>query len=141
MSQMIFVNLPVRDLETSKAFYTGLGYTINPQFTNEQAACVVISDTIYVMLLTHGFFQTFLPEDRAIADGRKVTQVLNCLSFDTRNALDVMMDKARHGGGTITRKAEEQFEGMMWGGAFADPDGHIWETVWMDPKMAEGQPI
>lgn len=138
MTQMVFINLPVNDLEASKAFYTGLGYSINPQFTNDDAACVVISDAIYVMLLTKPFFQTFLPENRAIADGHNVTQVLNCLSFETHEALDKMMADAAKGG-TITRPAVEQFEGMMYGGAFADPDGHIWETMWMDPAMANGQ--
>ena len=139
MPQMIFVNLPVKNLDASKAFYEALGYSINAQFTNEDAACVVISETIYVMLLVHPFFLTFLPEGRAIADAGKVTQVLNCLSFDDRASLDAMMAAAKAAGGTITREAVEQFEGMMYGGAFADLDGHIWETMWMDPAMAGGQ--
>lgn len=128
MAQLIFINLPVQDLERSKAFYTALGFQINPQFTNEDAACVVISDTIYVMLLTHSFFQRFTHKE--IADASRSTEVLNCLSAESRAGVDTLMQKAGEGGGRVARPVKD--EGFMYGGAFEDPDGHIWEVMWMD---------
>lgn len=133
MSQLIFINLPVQDLERSKAFYTALGFSINPQFSDENAACVVISDTIFVMLLTHSFFKRFTSRD--IADARKTTEVLNCLSAESREKVDLMLQNAEQGGGQITRAAKD--EHFMYGAAFEDPDGHIWEVMWMDMTQQE----
>jgi len=128
MAQLVFINLPVQDLERSKAFYTALGFQLNPQFSNEKAACIVISDTIYVMLLTHPFFQTFT--HKTIADATQTTEVLNCLSAENKEALDALMQQAVTAGGREFRPIKD--EGFMYGGAFEDPDGHIWELVWMD---------
>ena len=128
MSTKIFVNLPVRDLEASKAFYTALGYTINEQFTNEQAASIVISEEIYVMLLTHPFFQGFTGKE--IANASNTTEVINCLSADTREAVDDLVRKARNAGGAVPRQPQDY--GFMYAHGFEDPDGHIWEVTYMD---------
>ena len=128
MSTKIFVNLPVRDLEASKAFYTALGYTVNEQFSNEHAASIVISEEIYVMLLTHPFFKGFTQKD--IADATKATEVINCLSADSREGVDELVRKARNAGGAIPREPQDM--GFMYGHGFEDPDGHIWEVMYMD---------
>lgn len=134
MSQMIFVNLPVADLDRSKAFFEALGFTINPQFSDETAACVVISDTIFAMLLTHPKFSQFT--SKAIADSRATTEVLIALSRDSREAVDAIMDAATANGGREARPAEDM--GFMYHRAFEDPDSHIWEVMWMD--MAQFPP-
>lgn len=129
MSKMIFVNLPVTGLKRSMAFYEAVGFTNNPQFTNEQAAAMVWSDTIHVMLLTHEFWKTFT--DRAIPNAHQSAQVFLCLSQDSREAVDAIVAKAGAAGG----KAEPtptQDHGFMYGSSFEDPDGHIWENVWMN---------
>jgi predicted lactoylglutathione lyase len=131
--QMIFVNLPVADLPRSKAFFERLGYGFNPKFTNDQAACMVISETIYAMLLTRDFFRQFTP--LPIADAKATTQVLTCLSAPSRDAVNALLDKALAAGGTEPRPAQDH--GFMFGRSFADPDGHIWEIMWMDPVQAE----
>ncbi|MEV8564622.1 VOC family protein [Streptomyces sp. NPDC051322] len=134
MPQLIFVNLPVKDLEVSKAFFTKLGYTINPQFTDENAACVVISDTIYAMLITEPFFKQFTKKD--IADATATTEVLVCLTADSREAVDQLVDTALASGGSPANDTQEQ--GPMYGRSFQDPDGHIWEVMWMDPAAVQG---
>jgi len=131
----IFVNLPVKDLKRSVAFFTKLGYSFNPQFTNEQGACMVVSDTIYVMLLVEPFFQTFT--GKAIADAKKTTEVLVCLSCDSRAAVDDMVRKAKAAGGTVPRQPQDH--GFMYGHGFEDLDGHIWEVVYMDPNAVPPQ--
>ena len=131
--KMIFVNLPVSDLPTSKAFYEAIGFTNNPQFTNENAAAMVWSDAIYVMLLTHDFWKTFT--DRAIPNAHQSAQMFLCLSHDSREAVDAIVAKAGAAGG----KAEPtptQDHGFMYGSSFEDPDGHIWEIMWMDVAAA-----
>jgi len=136
MTKMIFVNLPVSDLPKSKAFYEAVGFTNNPQFTNENAAAMVWSDAIYVMLLTHDFWKTFT--DRAIPNAHESAQVFLCLSHDSREAVDAIVAKAGAAGG----KAEPtptMDHGFMYGSSFEDPDGHIWENNWMDPKVAAGE--
>lgn len=136
MSKMIFVNLPVTDLARSKAFYEAVGFSNNSQFTNENAAAMVWSDAIYVMLLTHDFWKTFT--DRAIPNAHESAQVFLCLSHDSREAVDAIVAKAGAAGG----KAEPtptQDHGFMYGSSFEDPDGHIWENNWMDPKVAAGE--
>ena len=127
MAQQIFVNLPVKDLERSKAFFGKLGYSFNPQFTNEQGACMVISETIYAMLLTEPFFQTFTK--KPVADATKSTEVLVCLSCESRAQVDELVAKARAAGGKVPRQAQDH--GFMYSHGYEDPDGHTWELVHM----------
>jgi predicted lactoylglutathione lyase len=133
VTRMIFVNLPVADLPKAVAFYEAIGARVEPKFTNEQAACMVVSDTIFVMLLTHPFFQGFTT--KRIADARETCEVLIALSCDRRDAVDEMTDAALGAGGREAREPQDM--GMMYSRAFEDPDGHIWEPMWMDPKAAE----
>jgi hypothetical protein len=136
MSTKIFINLPVKNLNASKAFYEALGYSINPQFTNEDAACVVISEDIYVMILTHPFFQGFTKKE--IADATKTCQVLNCLSSESREAVDEIVRKAEAAGGRTY--AAPQDHGWMYQHGFEDLDGHIWEVAYMDITAAPATP-
>jgi len=126
MERMIFVNLPVADVTTSRAFYTGLGFTVNEQFSDDQVACIVISDTIVVMLLEHARFKDFITNE--IADARTHTQVLNALSTSSREEVDDLVARAVAGGGTARLPIEED---GMYGHSFADPDGHVWELIHM----------
>ncbi|MDX2605575.1 VOC family protein [Streptomyces caniscabiei] len=132
--QMIFVNLPVNDLDASKKFFTELGYALNPQFSDENAASVVISDTIVAMLLTKPFYATFTKKE--IADATKTSQVLLCLSAESRAKVDELVEKAVAAGGTASEKVQDM--DFMYGRAFDDLDGHTWEVVWMDPSAIEG---
>ena len=133
MSRMIFVNLPISDLEKSKAFYTALGFTINPQFSDDTAACVVISDTIFLMILTHPKFDGFLTKPRA--DTSKTTSALIALSCDSRAAVDTMTDAALKSGGSEPKPASEH--GFMYTRTFMDPDGNVFEPLWMDPSFVQ----
>ena len=135
MARKIFVNLPIRDMARSRAFFEGLGFAFNPQFSNEQGACMVISEDGYVMLLVHPFFQTFTP--RRIADARETTEVLVCLSCKSRAEVDDLVRKAVAAGGRIARPPQDH--GFMYSQAFEDLDGHIWELVWMDPAATSPQ--
>ncbi|MCJ8143972.1 lactoylglutathione lyase [Ancylobacter sp. A5.8] len=137
MPKMIFVNLPVADLPRSIAFYEAIGTVNNPQFTDDTAACMVLSETIYVMLLTHPKFAQFTP--KPIADAHAGSQVLLALSQESRDAVDEMMAKAGEAGGTVDI-APVQEHGFMYGRSFGDLDGHIWEIFWMDPAAAGGEP-
>jgi predicted lactoylglutathione lyase len=132
VSKLIFINLPVADLDRSIAFYEAIGATKNPIFSDETAACMVISETIHVMILTHGKFSQFTP--RPIADARSASEVLLCLSADSRAAVDDITEKALGAGGSEVRPAEDH--GFMYGRSFEDPDGHIWEPMWMDMAAA-----
>ena len=134
MSRMIFVNLPVSDLAASRRFLEALGATNEPKFTDETAACMKISDTIYVMLLTHAKFASFTP--RPISDAQSSTEVLLCLSEDSRENVDTTVERAVSAGGTAD-PAPKQDYGVMYGRSVADPDSHIWEIMWMDPAAAE----
>ena len=137
MAKMIFVNLPVTDLERSMAFYEAVGFTNNPQFTNDKAAAMMWSDEIVVMLLTHEFWKTFT--DRAIPNAHESAQVFLCLSHDSREAVDAIVAKAGAAGG----KAEPtptQDHGFMYGSSFEDPDGHIWENVYMNMAAVPEHP-
>jgi predicted lactoylglutathione lyase len=134
MSKLIFVNLPVADLPKSIAFYQALGAVKNEQFTDDTAACMVFSETIHVMLLTHDKFRQFTP--KAIADAKKTTEVLICLSSDSRQDVDVTVDKAAAAGGKIDPGPKQDY-GFMYGRSFEDPDGHIWEVMWMDLAAAQ----
>lgn len=129
--RMIFVNLPVTDLKASMAFYEAIGATNNPQFTDETAAAMTFGDTINVMLLTHGKWRQFT--DRTIPDAHLSAQVMLAISCENRDSVDAMNEAAgAHGGTADIRPAEDH--GWMYGRAFADPDGHIWEPLWMDPE-------
>ena len=134
MSRMIFVNLPVADLGRSRAFLEALGATNEPKFTDETAACMQLSDSIFVMLLTHDKFRQFTP--RPIADAKAGSEVLLCLSADSRESVDTAVSRAEAAGGKAD-PAPKQDYGVMYGRSVADPDGHIWEIMWMDPAAAE----
>src|SRR3954470_2187832 len=128
MPQLIFVNLPVADLAAARAFYEAIGAANNPAFTDETAACMVFSDVIHVMLLTHEKFAQFTP--KRIADAKETSEVLICISADSREEGDDITDKAPAPGGGEPR--EKQDYGFMYGRSFEDLDGHIWEPMWMD---------
>lgn len=135
MSRKIFVNLPIKNMERSQAFFTSLGFSFNPQFTNEQGACMVISEDIYTMLLVESFFQTFTK--KPIADATQSTEVLVCLSCDSRAEVDEMVRKAVAAGGTSPNPPQDH--GFMYAHGFTDLDGHIWELVYMEPNAAPSQ--
>ena len=135
MDRMIFVNLPASDLTAARRFYSGLGFEINPTFSDEHCACVVISPTIFVMLLDHTRFADFVTTP--IADARQTTQVLNCLSAATREEVDVFVANAVASGGAEYTSPGMVTEGdapdgaTMYGRAVTDPDGHVWEILYM----------
>ena len=131
---MIFVNLPVADLGKARAFLEALGAVNEPRFTDETAACMTISDSIHVMLLTHDKFRQFTP--RPIAHAKAGSEVLLCLSADSRESVDTAVSRAEAAGGTAD-PAPKQDYGVMYGRSVADPDAHIWEIMWMDPAAAE----
>lgn len=130
MGQKIYINLPVADLEVSKGFYSQLGYHFNPLYTNEVAACMVVSDDIHVMLLTKPFFATFTQKE--IANTQTSAQVLICLGKESREAVDLMVDKAIEIGAKPERPTNDHH--FMYERSFNDPDGHIWEIMWMDEE-------
>ena len=133
MATKIFVNLPVKDLERSKGFFGKLGYSFNPQFTDHTAACMVVSDDIFVMLLTEPKFKEFTP--KPICDATRSTEVLTCLSCESRDAVSDLVGKATAAGGTTYAQPKDY--GFMYQHGFQDPDGHIWELIWMDPKAIQ----
>ncbi|MET9605442.1 VOC family protein [Streptomyces sp. NPDC006512] len=131
---MIFVNLPVKDLDASKAFWGKLGYSFNAQFSDENCASMVISDTIVAMLLTEARYKDFTHKE--IADATRTSEVLLCLSSPSRTAVDELVDGAVAAGATEPRPAQDH--GFMYGRAFDDLDGHTWEIMWMDPAAVQG---
>jgi predicted lactoylglutathione lyase len=136
--KMIFVNLPVTDLPRSMTFYESVGFTNNPMFTNEQAAAMMWSDQIVVMLLKHDFWKTFT--SKAIPNAHESAQVLLCLSQCSRDDVEAMVSKAVAAGGKADPTPKQDL-GFMYGRSFEDPDGHIWENAWMNPEaMNAGQP-
>jgi predicted lactoylglutathione lyase len=136
-NKMIFVNLPVRDLPCSMTFFKALGFSFNPQFTDATAACMVIDDPhIFAMLLTHEKFAGFTPKGTSICDAKQSTEVLVCLSCESRAEVDALVRKAVAAGGTIFK--DPQDHGFMYGHGFQDLDGHVWELMWMDPKAVQG---
>jgi len=135
MPKMIFVNLPVTDLKRATAFYEAVGAVRNPQFSDDTASCMVFSETIFAMLLTHDKFRQFTP--RKIADAKTSTEVLICISADSRDAVDDIVGKAKAAGGSADPSPKQDF-GLMYGRSFEDPDGHIWEVMWMDVAAAAG---
>ena len=136
MSRRLFVNLPVKNMEKSQAFFKSLGFSFNPQFTNAQAACMVIGENIYAMLLVKDFFAGFT--DKPIADATKTSEVLVCLSCESRAEVDDLVARALAAGGTSPRAPQDH--GFMYGHGFQDPDGHIWELMFMDMTAAPATP-
>lgn len=137
MPKMIFVNLPVRDLARSVAFYEAVGGVKNPQFSDDTAACMVLSETIFVMLLTHDKYGQFTK--RPIADAKATSQVLLCISAENRAEVDSLVAKAASAGGIGDPNATQDY-GFMYGRSYEDPDGHVWEVMWMDPAaVASGE--
>lgn len=134
MAKMIFVNLPVKDVAKSTAFYEAIGFTRDPRFSNEMASAMQWSDEITLMILGHDFYSTFIPH-KTIADSSKVNEVLLCLSFDSREAVDAITEKAGTSGGKADVR-EPQDMGFMYGRSFEDPDGHIFEPMFMDMEAA-----
>ena len=130
MAKQIYVNLPVKDLKRSMAFFTALGFGFEPKFTNDSAACLIVAENIFVMLLVESFFKTFTKKE--LCDAKKSTEVLVCLSCDSRAHVNDLVAKATASGGTIPR--EPQDHGFMYGHAFEDLDGHIWELIYMEPS-------
>ena len=130
MTTKIFVNLPVKDLKRSMEFFTKLGYKFNPQFTDETAACMIVSDDIYVMLLTHPKFKEFTP--KAICDATKSTEVLVCLSCESRDSVNDMVRNAVAAGGTTYAQSKDY--GFMYQHGFQDLDNHMWELIYMEPN-------
>lgn len=131
---MIFVNLPVADVPRSRSFYEGIGFSINPNFSDENANCVVVSDTIYLMTLRTDYFAGFAP--RPVADPQVMTAALVALSRDSREAVDAFVDAALAHGGSVPKPATDH--GFMYQRTVADPDGNILEPFWMDPAAASG---
>lgn len=128
MSRSIFINLPIKDLQRSIDFFNALGFTYNPQFSDDTGACFVISDVIHLMILTEEKFRTFSPHP--ISDARGVTEVLNALSCSSREEVDDLVSKAVAAGGNTYAEARDH--GFMYGHGFQDPDGHVWEVFYMD---------
>jgi predicted lactoylglutathione lyase len=135
MSRMIFVNLPVEDLDRSIRFYEAIGATKEPKFSNDAAAMMRFSETIAVMLLTHPFYSSFTA--KPIADARQTSQVLLCLSAESPAAVDAMVEAALGAGGKADLGLKQDQNAMMYGRDFEDPDGHSWEVMWMDAAAAE----
>lgn len=134
MTRMIFVNLPVSNLQRSRSFLEALGAVNEPRFTDETAACMTFSESIHVMILTHDKFRQFTP--RQIVDPKAASEVLICLSADSRESVDAAVERAEANGGTADPSPKQDY-GVMYGRSVADPDGHIFEIMWMDPAAAE----
>lgn len=128
MATKIFVNLPVADLHRSTEFFTRLGYSFDPRFSDENAACLIISDDIYAMLLTRSFFQSFI--NKEIADTGTSNEAILALTVDSRQRVDDLVDRAMAAGGTAGGEATD--EAGMYGRTFQDPDGHLWEVFHME---------
>jgi len=133
MKTQIFVNLHVKDLKKSMDFYSKIGFTNNPQFTDETAAAMMLSEEIFVMLLTHAKFKEFTPKE--ISDAAKTTEVMNALSLESKEKVNTMTDQAIEAGGREQRPLQDY--GFMYGRSFSDPDGHIWEPFWMNPDHVQ----
>lgn len=131
MPTQIFVNLPVKNLDRSVEFFTRLGYSFNPQFTDENATCMIVAENIFVMLLVEPYFKTFIEKD--ICDATRQTEVIVCLSAESREWADDLVSKAAAAGGKATASKDY---GFMYQTGFQDPDGHLWELAYMDPNAA-----
>ena len=135
MSTKMFVNLAVKDLDRSVKFFTALGFKFNPQFTDKNATCMIVSEENFVMLLVEDYFKTFTP--KPVVDARKSTEVLICLSADSRKDIDEMVSKAVAGGATTPRPAQDH--GFMYQHGFEDLDGHLWELAFMNLEAHAAQ--
>lgn len=135
MATKIFVNLPVKDLKRSMDFFSSLGFTFNMQFTDEQAACMIIGENIFAMLLVEARFRDFTK--KPVADATKSTEVLLALDAESREAVDEMVRRAVAAGGSVY--ADPMDHGWMYGHSFADPDGHQWEVMYMDEEALAQQ--
>ncbi|QEH41924.1 VOC family protein [Chitinophaga sp. XS-30] len=135
MATRVFINLPVKDLDKSVSFFTALGYRFNPQFTDENATCMIISDNIFVMLLTETYFKTFTKKQ--VADAKTTTEVLISLDTTSREEVQKMVANAKESGATVY--AEPQDHGWMYQHSFADLDGHQWELVYIDENQLPNQ--
>ena len=135
MSKMIFINLPVADLDRSKKFYEAIGARNEPKFSNDAAAMMVLSDAIHVMLLKHDFYSTFT--SKPIADAHRSSQVLLAISADSAADVDALVETAGSAGGVKDPGPRQDMGGMMYERSFEDPDGHHWEVMWMDANAAE----
>ena len=133
MAKQIFVNLPVKDLNKTVEFFTKLGFRFNPQFTDDNATCMIVSDNIFVMLLVEKFFKTFTKKE--ICDAKKSTEVLIALSVESRKKVDEMINIALEAGGIEPRKPQDH--GWMYGRSFEDINGHQWEIIYMDESAAK----
>ena len=133
----IFVNLPVKDLDRSKNFFMELGFSFNPQFTDQNAACMVMGEGIYSMLVTEEFFKRFTRKE--IADAHNTTECANCISAESREQVDALTAKALSLGATENIVPDMQQGEYMYGRSWNDLDGHIWEIMWMDPKIIQKQ--
>ncbi|MGF0522996.1 VOC family protein [Agrobacterium pusense] len=125
--RMIFVNLPVKNIETSRAFFTTLGFTFNPEYSDDRTLCMIVEENIFVMLLQEERFRDFINGD--IADAKRSTEVLTCLSAGSREEIDRMIEAALASGGSRWKPVQDH--GFMYAGSFQDPDGHVWELVHM----------
>lgn len=127
MHKQIFVNLPIADMAKSQAFFKALGYSFNPDFSNDKGASLVLGENLFAMLLVHDFFRTFI--DKPVADAKQSTEVLVCLACDSREQVDTLVAKALAAGGKAPRPPQDH--GFMYGHGFEDLDGHLWELVYM----------
>jgi predicted lactoylglutathione lyase len=135
MSKMIFVNLPVTDLDRSKAFYEAIGAQYEPKFSHENATMMALSDKIIVMLLRHEYYSTYT--SKPIFDAHSASAVLLGFSADSANEVDATVDKAVAAGGAADPGPKQDLGGLMYGRSFEDPDGYHWEVIWMDSNVAE----
>jgi len=135
MSRMIFVNFPVSDLPKAMKFYEAIGFTNNPQFTDDSAAAMVLTDVIHVMLLTHDRWQSFTTRPLPAAGS---SEVMVCISCDGRDEINQMLDTVAANGGTSDINPVQD-HGFMFSRSFTDPDGHVWEAMWMDAAVATGE--
>jgi uncharacterized protein len=133
--RMMFLNLPVRDLGRAKSFFARLGFSFNPRFTDDKAACMIVSDVAYVMLLDETFYRTFTRRD--LCDTSRQNEALIALSCESRAEVDALVRTAVEAGGS--RAMDPVDHGFMYGWSFYDPDGHHWEVLWMDPKVTQGE--
>lgn len=129
MTRQLFVNLPVTDLAKTVEFFTALGFSFNPDFTDENASCMIVNDDAYVMLLVESYFKTFT--SKTVADARSTSEAIMSFSLESREAVDQLVRTALTSGGTPSEEAQDY--GFMYTHSFQDPDGHLWEVFWMDP--------
>lgn len=129
MASQLFLNLPVQDLQRSVGFFTALGFTFNPDFTDENATCMVVNENAYVMLLVEAYFKTFTTKEVTGTSGS--AEAIIAYSVDSREAVDQAVQTALASGGSASQEAHDY--GFMYNHSFQDPDGHLWEVFWMDP--------